>query len=121
MLNIESTNVNAEKPKIAQYKYLKFYDTDSVDFTRLNVWAMDDGPFVANLDFLMTKIYDATYYSLGDIWTAERYLNNKIRQMPIQRLTTNKCLFSRFYIVGMNIQSREDSLKKLKELFCREP
>jgi hypothetical protein len=119
LLNIEINNVNNEKEIIFEQSNLKVYNTDSVDFTKKNMWAMDDGPFVANIDYLMSVIYDTNYFALNDIWTAETYMNSKITQNPVQRLSTNTSFFIRVNIVGKNnLQARESHIELLKKTFA---
>ena len=119
MLNIEINNVNNEKEIIFEQSGLTVYNTDSIDFTAKKIWAMDDSPFVANIDFLISVIYDSKYFSLDDIWTAESYMNSKIMQNPVQRLSTNVSSFIRVNIVGKNnLQAREDHIELLKKTFA---
>lgn len=118
MLNIEVQNINNEKEVIFEQSNLKVYNTDSTDFTKKKLWAMDDGPFVANVDFLLSVIYDSTYFTKNDIWNAENYMNQKITQNPVQRLTTNISFFIRVNIVGIsNPYAREKDLKMLNDKF----
>lgn len=79
------------------------------------MWSFDDGPYIANIKFLLDEIYDNNYFNIGDIWTAENYLNNKISKNRIQRLTTNISLYNRFNLVGRNIQDRNLSIERLEK------
>lgn len=119
MLNIEYNNINNEKEIISKQSSINVYNTNSIDFTKKNFWAMDDSPFVANVDFLMSVIYDNTYFSLNDIWTAEAYMNSKIWKNPVQRLSTNISFFIRVNIVGRNIcvNSIKNGLELLEKKF----
>jgi hypothetical protein len=96
---------------------LEIFRTTSETFKENQLWAFDDGPFVANVDFLMTRIFDETYYSFGDIWRAEVYLMRKIFNSQIERLTTNRSFFKRFDIVGRNTTNRKTHLVELKKRF----
>lgn len=118
MLNIEKKDINIEKEVIFEQGNLKVYNTDSIDFTKY-FWAMDDGPFVANIDFLMSVILDDHYFSLNNIWDAEFYMNIKITNNPIQRLSTNISFFIRVNILGKywNQESREMGIKILNNRF----
>jgi hypothetical protein len=118
MLNIENININCEKEILFDKSNLTVYNTDSTDFVKKPLYAMDDGPFVANIDFLMSVIYDNIYFSRNDIWNAEMYMNEKIVKNSIQRLTTNTIFFIRVNIVGRNnIESREQHLEMLNAKF----
>jgi hypothetical protein len=119
MLNIENININCEKELIFDKSNLKVYNTDSTDFVKRRLYSMDDGPFVANIDFLMSVIYDNIYFSKNDIWNAEMYMCEKIRKNPIQRLTTNSIFFIRVSIVGRNsiVELRECHLEMLNNKF----
>ena len=116
MLNIDVNDVNTSAPVIYSAEKLKIYNTTSVDFVNSKMWAFDDGPYVARVDFLIKTLYDSTYFSMNDIWTAEVYLNRKIHGRPIQRLSTNLNIFRRFNIVGRNLD-REFNLDWLNRIF----
>jgi hypothetical protein len=116
MLNIERTNIKTEAPTIFSHDNLKIFDTNSEDFKNNNLWAFDDGPYVANIDFLINTVYDNYYFSMKDIWTGEVYLNDKISRSKIQRLSTNFQFFERYSIVGRNI-AYDYYIDKLNRLF----
>jgi hypothetical protein len=115
MLNIDVNDVNTSAPVIYSAEKLKIYNTTSVDFVNSKMWAFDDGPYVARVDFLIKTLYDSTYFLMNDIWTAEVYLNRKIHGRPIQRLSTNLNIFRRFNIVGRNLD-REFNLDWLNRI-----
>jgi len=103
MLNIEIANCNLRANRILYQKdHIIIYDTTSDDFKDRGYWAYDDGPFIANVDFLMNKIYDEGYLNQSDVWKGEHYLNHKISENKIQRLTCHVTVFRRFNIVGPN-------------------
>lgn len=93
MLNIEVPNINIHTSIIYSNNNIKIYNTTSDDFVNKKLWAFDDGPYVANIDFLINKIYDINYFQFYDIWKAEGYLNQKITNNKIQRLTSNISFF----------------------------
>lgn len=117
MLNIEVDNININAPIIYSNDNIKIYNTTSDDFKNKGLWAFDDGPYVANIEFLLNSIYDANYFSKNDIWNAENYLNNKITNSKIQRLTCNISLFRRYGIVGPNAWNSTNELILLNKLF----
>lgn len=112
------------------------YDTDSLDFRKsvsprkrfypeiddTIYWPYDDGPYVANIKYLIDNIYDEHFYSIGNIQLAENYLANKVLLNPIQRLTTNKIFYRRYNIVGPSSErntlgySREEDLEELNDM-----
>lgn len=117
MLNIEVPNINIHTPIIYSNNNIKIYNTTSDDFVNKKLWSFDDGPYVANIDFLINKIYDVNYFQFYDIWKAEGYLNQKITNNKIQRLTSNISFFERIGIVGPNAWNRNNELIKLNKMF----
>lgn len=117
MLCLELQNINTEAPVIFSSDNIKIYNTTSDDFKNRKFWAFDDAPYVANIDYLLNVIYDNTYFLKSDIWTAEDYLQNKISNNKIQRLTTNTSFFRRCGIVGPNAWDRVNELIKLNKIF----
>jgi hypothetical protein len=120
MLNLEVSNVNLNSEKnIYSNDSIIIHDTTSDDFKKSGLWAFDDGPYVANIDFLLNNIYDDIYYNKNDIWSAEGYINNKIQNRKIQRLVTNYNIFKRIGIVGPNAHSRPSELIFLNNRFMK--
>lgn len=117
MLNIEASDINTEAPVIFSNDNIKIYNTTSDDFKKKKLWAFDDGPYVANVDFLINVIYDRFFFSKNDIWNAERYLNQKYTNNKIQRLTTNIRFFERTGIVGPNTWNKVNEINKLNKMF----
>jgi hypothetical protein len=91
------------------------YNTTSDDFKNAGFWAFDDGPYIANIKFILREIYDEHYFNIGSIWPAEHYLNNKINNKKIQKLSTNISLYNRYNIVGMNTLDRDSAIEKLEK------
>ena len=123
MLNLEwkGSNLNLKNEEI-YYESNGFtvYNTTSDDFKNLGLYSFDDGAYVANIKFLLNELYDENYFNIGSIWSAENYLNNKINNKKIQRLTTNISLYNRYNLVGINIQDRRSSIEKLEQNLCQE-
>ena len=120
MLNIEvsfSFSNDYEKSSIYSGKKLTIYETTSDDFSHKQLWAFDDGPYIANIDFLLEHIYDDVYFSKDDIWGAECYINEKIYQNKIQRLSCNIGAFHRVSIVGPNPTRIESDTQLLHDRF----
>jgi hypothetical protein len=132
MLNLE-TELNINN---IYYKNNDFivYNTNSVDFsnsidnsnsyynydpsTEKHYWCFDDGPYVANIDFLNNYLYDENYYNnYTNILDGEIYLMEKIKNNPIQRLTMNKYLYKRRNIVGPHVENFNSDMSYLKNRF----
>jgi len=95
---------------------LNIFKTTSDDFVNRGYFSFDDAPYVAKIDFIKEHIYDENYYSCGDIWGAEAYLNNKIRQNKILRYTSNNPIYRRFNIIGRNAWNKEHEISRLKKI-----
>jgi hypothetical protein len=117
MLNIEVANIKLDAPIVYSSENLKIYDTTSDDFKAKKIWSFDDGPYVASLDFLMTKIYDDIFFSKNDIWSAEIYLHDRVGENKIERLSTNLSIFKRMTIVGPNACNIDEQITFLNERF----
>ena len=103
--------------KVYSSNELSVYDTSSYHFNKRGCYSFDDGPYIAKLDFIINKIYDDNYYSIGDIWSAENYINDKINNSIIQRYTTNIPIYNRYNILGRNNWNRVEELKILENNF----
>lgn len=117
MLNIECSfsDLNKKEKNIFySNQYISIYNTNSTDFVNKGWYSFDDGPYVASIDYIESLIYDDIYYTTGDIWRAENYLNNKIKNKNIQRLTTDFPIYKRFNIIGPNNWNRINELNELK-------
>jgi len=96
-------------------KTFNVYNTNTYDFCKTNSWSFDDSPFIC--DFKQLKnIFDDTYFSCGDIWSAEKHLNNKFRQKCMNRSITDVSFFTNYGLLGNNVhdQHKEDIKKNLK-------
>lgn len=122
MLNLEVSISNLNN--MINIKYIKndfeVYETSSNDFIKNGLWAFDDGPYVANINFLIDKVYDGNYFNKNDIWSAESYLNEKIKNNPIQRLTVNNKFYRRYNILGPNSWNRDNELDELNKRFLKQ-
>lgn len=122
MLNLEMTpkDIKIEPSVLYKNNDFKVYNTNSNDFKNRGWFAFDDGAYVANIEFLLKEIYDDTYFGKNDIWEAENYLNQKISNKLIQRLTTNVNFYNRINIIGHNNWDRINNLEILKNKFENE-
>jgi hypothetical protein len=122
MLNLEITpQILSVKPNIKYNKNgFEVYDTTSNDFVRDGLWAFDDGAYVANIKFLMEEIYDEIYFNKDSIWSAESYLNEKIKNKSIERLVTNIKFYHRYNILGPNCWNKSYELNELNKRFLNQ-
>jgi hypothetical protein len=121
MLNLEITPQNLNITSNIKYVKNDFevYGTNSTDFVKNSLWAFDDGAYVANIEFLMDKIYDEKYFNKNSIWSAESYLNDKIKNNSIQRLITSNKFYHRYNILGPNSWNRDNEIKYLNKRFLK--
>ncbi len=119
MLYLEATGKDLGNESIYYEKNnLKIYNTTTEDFLKRDGWAMDDGSFIANIQYLLDNVYTEDYFSAGSIHNGEQYLNRKFTNQKIERLTTNLRLFKRYNILGPNAHwNVENDRKILKQLF----
>lgn len=120
MLNLETYGKKLSNELEINYKKDNFevYNSNTEHFKKIGLWAFDDGAYCANIDFILSEIYDERYFSYKNIWEAERYLNEKIKNLrtPLERLTTNLNLYERFNIVGPNNWNKQEYINRLNEL-----
>ena len=117
MLSLEYSAINPTAPIVYSSDDFHVYGTTSEDFKSKKLWPFDDGPYVANIDFIMNTLFDGTHLSKNDIWNAEFYIRDKIDRRPIQRLTTNYIMFKRFDIVGPNANREVNRTMLVHNLF----
>jgi len=103
---------------LTSYKDYKIFNTDTTFFKNATTWSwsFDDSPYFSTLDFALNTIYDETYFSYPDIWSAEWYLKAKFDQQNISRPITNVSSFRRVNLIGKHA-NREEELKFLKTKF----
>jgi hypothetical protein len=122
MLNLETEflSLNTDKEIIHQNENIIIYNTDSNDYTQRGWFSFDDGPYVGNIEYIYDNIYDDYYFNNDNIWSAEIYLNNKIKDKKIQRLTINEPIYKRFNLIGPNNWDYENDKKSLEKYFYEE-
>lgn len=120
MLNIEH-NVETwsvlDAPVVYENGDLKVYGTSSTDFEKAGFYAFDDGPYVADIRYLIERVYDQNYYRIGDVWNGEGYTNQKIKMNPIERFTVNIPVYHRSRLIGINAWGKEDEMKAHIKMF----
>jgi hypothetical protein len=92
------------------------FANDSKHFEASGQWAMDDGPFVAHIDFLL-ELFDAKYFTFPTIWPAEGYINEKVKLNPIFRYSASHKFFRRYNAVGPNDWNKVQEFGELDRLF----
>lgn len=119
MLYLEATGEELGNETIYYEKNdLKIYNTTTEDFFRRDGWAMDDGAYVGNIQYMLDNIFDENYFGLKSIHDGEGYLNRKFKTQKIERLTTNLKFYKRYNIIGPNSHwNGENDRKMLKHLF----
>jgi hypothetical protein len=106
-LELTSREVDLSRtPVVWQGRRLRVHEASSEDFRGAGIWAMDDGPFVADLDFLLRDVYDETYFAMPDVWSAEAYLREKVEKRPIPRWATNLHFYWRVNLIGRYTDER---------------
>jgi hypothetical protein len=118
MLNLEvsAEELGASKV-IAERGSTRVYDTTSVDFGAAGMYRYDDGAYVADLEYLVTKVYPLDYFEQETVSSAENWLNMWTDKNPIERWTTNSKFFKRYNIVGGNSWNRANELVLLNQRF----
>lgn len=120
MLNLEKTpddlGMDNSEIFLENNKFI-VYNTSSEDFKNKGLYAFDDGAYVSSIRFILENIYDDNYFKINDIWQSEKYLNEKIKQKRIQRLTANINFYKRVNIVGPNNWDRSNNITLLNNKF----
>lgn len=108
-------DVDNEKIRYKKNNEFLVYESNTFDFAK-KTFSFNDSPYVANLDFLINEIYDENYFSLSNIWDAEKYLNEKMKKQKKERLITNLNIYKTMNIVGINTWNKENEIKELEKL-----
>lgn len=115
-VNLEITCDDPARKILEDRKDFKVIDTDTAYHKQIR-WSFDDSPYYAKMDFVMNTIYDSTYYSYPDIWSAEWHLRRKFDMLNVPRYVTDRCFFRRANFVGRHNHNRVNELKYLEEHF----
>lgn len=109
---------NSSLQTITNFKKYKIYNTDTNFFKTATTWSwsFDDSPYFSDLDYALNTIYDDTYFSYPDIWSAEWYLKAKFDNINIPRPITNVSFFRRVNLIGKHA-NRDEELKFLNTQF----
>ena len=122
MLNMEMTPLEIthvqSMPAVYTTDTLKIYPSTSRDFVLSGKWAFDDGCWAARLDYL-SNIYDDMYFNIGDIWSGEIHLKNKIKNTVIDRFICSRSYFFRRAVVGKNVQPNNNDRDYMMNRFKR--
>lgn len=105
--------------KISENFFL--YESRATDFHNAGFFAMDNSPFICNLEMLCTAMYTKNIFNLKipRAYDLEQYLRFNSLKNDIARYTTNETFFSTFNIVGLggSLGSAEKNLATLKQKF----
>lgn len=101
---------------------LVLYETRACDFHNTPpLFAMDNSPFICNLEMLCTAMYNKSIFDLNipRAYDLEQYLRFNSLQNNIDRFTTNHSFFETFNIVGLggSLGNADKSLNRLKTKF----
>lgn len=108
-----------KRHKISENFYI--YESRSSDFHNTGFFAMDNSPFICNLEMLCTAMYSKNIFDLkiSRAYDLEQYLRFNSLKNDIVRCTTNETFFSTFNIVGLggSLGSADKNLAHLKQKF----
>lgn len=116
-LNLEQTFDDKSIEALSLHKTFKILRTDTNYFKQNKLWSFDDAPYYASMDFILNELYDETYFSYPDIWSAEWYLKSKFDNKNILRPVTDTQLFRRVNFLGKNNWNKENELIFLNKNF----
>lgn len=84
------------------YNGTAVHHVNTKDWVSIGNWAFDDRPTIYDIDFLIDVIYGDEYFNHGSIFSGEHILNNKFKNITIERCVLDEELFRRVNIVGPN-------------------
>jgi hypothetical protein len=116
-LNLEHTFDDKNIETLSLQKTFRVLKTDTAYFRQNKRWSFDDAPYYANIDFILNDLYDETYFSYPDIWSAEWYLKAKFDNKNILRPVTDPQLFRRVNVMGQNDWNKTNELIFLNKNF----
>jgi hypothetical protein len=118
MLNLEWSNNYLKKDDYYELNFFKIYKTTSKDFENFGAYSFDDNAFFSKIDFISENLFDEQYFSKGDIWNAEQYLNEKWRKKEYPRFILNFGLYKRYNLLGRN--TNPEYRNELNKIFKNE-
>ena len=95
-------------------KNLILYENNSLNYKSVGWGGMDDESYLCTFD-MMKKIYDDSYFAVGDIWKAEGNLTRRFGAQEIPRHVGDKALLCNYNILGKNIWAKNQLIEELKE------
>jgi hypothetical protein len=116
-LNLEQAFDDKSIEILSKQKTFKIFNTNTDFFKQRKLWSFDDGPYYASMDFILNELYDETYFSYPDIWSAEWYLKYKFDNKNILRPVTDTTFFRRVNFLGKNDWNKESELIFLNKNF----
>jgi hypothetical protein len=101
---------------------LFLYESRATDFHNTPpLFAMDNSPFICNLELLCTAMYDKHVFDLNieRAYDLENYVRFNSLKNDVTRCTTNHSFFETFNVVGLggSLGNAEKSSKRLQDKF----
>jgi len=112
--NVQRNSFKIDLEILKELENLTIYKNSSLNFKALGLGGVDDHPHICTFD-MAQKLYDTSYFKIGDIWTAEGYLCRKYNEEEIPRHILNMGFFMNHNMIGKNTNSKGVSEKKLRE------
>lgn len=101
--------------EISKEHNLYAYEFSTDDFTKANLFEMDDSTYLAKIDLIRT-LYNEKYKTYLNMDQAECHVKETCMERPISRWVLNKRLFRYLYYHGMHVYTSEMRVKELKIL-----
>jgi hypothetical protein len=117
-LNLEYPGIrDLPGPPYITEKEFSVYKADCQYFVTRNMWPFDDSPYFSTIDFALNVLYDETYFSYPDIWSAEWHLKAKFEANNIVKPITDKEFFRRVNFIGKHDWNKTNEINFLEENF----
>ena len=94
---------------------IEFYNYNTKDFAKNNIYSWNDGTYFANVDFLI-NIFN-TKNLPENVWDLEHALKYIFDNNSLNRIGTNKLFFKASNLHGRNINNKINSHDNLQTFF----
>lgn len=101
--------------EVSKEHNLYAYEFSTNDFTKANLFEMDDSTYFAKINLIKT-LYNEKYKTYFNMDQAECHVKEACMENPISRWVLNKRLFRYLYYHGMHVYTSEMRVKELKIL-----
>ena len=117
LLNLETVYKSPENYNILFHRgNVKIYDT--VTSTTEREYLFGDFPFIANIDYLLSEIYDEEFFN-GDFSSAEYYLSYRLKSIPCY--SCNFKFYERHNLCGQsNKEMFDTNILKMEQKYNKE-